>query len=191
MRKEIYIAEPVRRAIIDWMSGVEAERYQLWRKTAADWIVSRLRSAGRSGRWRYMADLLHLLEQPTLRNAFFPPEEEVHPVELARAGDFDQMFDIAELRDGPTNAPALKSGLSACRTAFLLQGARGAKCWPSIYLHARTIRIPGSILSTLCLPRGRLIWQRTRSEAKSCSSASYRQGSVERIARAVLHARLT
>ena len=97
----IYIAEPVRRAIVDWMSGVEAERYQLWRKTAADWIVSRLRTAGRSGRWRYMADLLHLLEQPSLRNAFFPPEEEAPPVEPARADDFDQIFEIAELRDGP------------------------------------------------------------------------------------------
>lgn len=92
----IYIAEPVRRALVDWMSGVEAERYQLWRK-----IVSRLRTAGRSGRWRYMADLLHLLEQPALRNAFFPAEEEAPPVEPARADDFDQIFDIAELRDGP------------------------------------------------------------------------------------------
>jgi Transcriptional regulatory protein, C terminal len=97
----IYIAEPVRRALVDWMSGVEAERYQLWRKTAADWIASRLRTAGRSGRWRYMADLLHLLEQPALRNAFFPPEQEAPPVEPARAHDFDEIFDIAELRDGP------------------------------------------------------------------------------------------
>jgi hypothetical protein len=97
----IYIAEPVRRAIVDWMSGVEPERYQLWRKTAADWIVSRLRAAGRSGRWRHMADLLHLLEQPALRNAFFPPEEEAPPVEPARADDFDQIFEIAELGDGP------------------------------------------------------------------------------------------
>ena len=96
----IYIAEPVRRALVDWMSGVEAERYRLWRKTAADWIVSRLRTAGRSGRWRYMADLLHLLEQPSLRNAFFPPEEEAPPVEPARAGDFDQIFGIVELLDG-------------------------------------------------------------------------------------------
>ena len=91
----------MRRAIVDWMSGVEPERYQLWRKTAADWIVSRLRAAGRSGRWRYMADLLHLLEQPALRNAFFPPEEEAPPVEPARADDFDQIFEITELRDGP------------------------------------------------------------------------------------------
>jgi len=96
----IYIAEPVRRAIVDWMSGVEAERYQLWRKAAADWIVSHLRAAGRSGRWRYMADLLHLLEQPSLRNAFFPPDEEAPPVEPARADDFNQIFEIAELHDG-------------------------------------------------------------------------------------------
>jgi hypothetical protein len=97
----IYIAEPVRRAIVDWMAGVEAERYQLWRRTAVEWIVSRLRAEGRSGRWRYMADLLHLLEQPALRNAFFPPEEEAPPVEPARGNDFDQILDIVELNDGP------------------------------------------------------------------------------------------
>jgi DNA-binding winged helix-turn-helix (wHTH) protein len=104
----IYIAEPVRRAIVDWMSGVEAERYQLWRKTAADWIVSRLRAAGRSGRWRHMADLLHLLEQPALRNAFFPPEEEAPLVEPARAGDFGQILEIAELRNGPDERPRIE-----------------------------------------------------------------------------------
>lgn len=96
----IYVAEPVRRAIVDWISGVDPERYQRGRKTAADWIVGRLRAAGRSGRWRYMADLLHLLEQPALRNAFFPPDEEAPPVEPARADDFDQIFAIAENRDG-------------------------------------------------------------------------------------------
>jgi hypothetical protein len=97
----VYFAEPVRRAIVDWMSSVEPERYQLWRKTAADWIVGRLRATGRSGRWRHMADLLHLLEQPALRNAFFPPEEEAPPVEPARVDDFDQILEITELRDGP------------------------------------------------------------------------------------------
>jgi Transcriptional regulatory protein, C terminal len=121
----IYIAEPVRRALVDWMSGVEAERYQLWRKTAADWIVSRLRTAGRSGRWRYMADLLHLLEQPSLRNAFFPPEEEAPPVETARAGDFDQIFGIAELLDG-LNEPA-RIEVWAKRLPHRFSVARGPK----------------------------------------------------------------
>jgi hypothetical protein len=47
-----------------------------------------------------MADLLHLLEQPALRNAFFPPEEEAPPVEPARADDFDPIFEIVERRHG-------------------------------------------------------------------------------------------
>jgi DNA-binding winged helix-turn-helix (wHTH) protein len=121
----IYIAEPVRRAIVDWMSGVEAERYQLWRKTAADWIVSHLRAAGRSGRWRHMADLLHLLEQPALRNAFFPPEEEAPPVEPARVGDFDQILEIAELRNGPDER--LRIEVWAQRLPHRFSVARGSE----------------------------------------------------------------
>jgi hypothetical protein len=121
----IYIAEPVRRAIVDWMSGVEAERYQLWRKTAADWIVNRLRAAGRSGRWRHMADLLHLLDQPTLRNAFFPPEEEAPPVEPARAVDFGQIFEITELRDGPKERARIEDW--ARRLPHRFSVARGSK----------------------------------------------------------------
>jgi Transcriptional regulatory protein, C terminal len=121
----IYIAEPVRRALVDWMSGVEAERYRLWRKTAANWIVSRLPTAGRSGRWRYMADLLHLLEQRSLRNAFFPPEEEAAPVEPARAGDFNQIFDIAELLDGPNERARIE--VWAQRLPHRFSVARGPK----------------------------------------------------------------
>lgn len=121
----IYIAEPVRRAIVEWMSGVEADRYQLWRKAAADWIVSRLREAGRSGRWRYMADLLHLLEQPALRNAFFPQDEETPPVEPARADDFDEIFEIAELRDGPDERACLQAW--AQRLPHRFSVARGSK----------------------------------------------------------------
>ena len=94
------IAEPVRRALVDWISGVEPERYQRWRKIAADWIVTRLHAEGRSGRWRHMADLLHLLEQPALRDAFFPPEAEAPPVEPARPEDFEQIFAITERREG-------------------------------------------------------------------------------------------
>jgi len=181
----IYIAEPVRRAIVDWMSGVEPERYQLWRKTAADWIVSRLRAAGRSGRWRYMADLLHLLEQPALRNAFFPPEDEAPPVEPAALTISTRSLRSSDLVAAPTSAPAWSSGLSVCRIAFRWRGDRRAKCWPFIYSHARTIRIPGSAQSTHYSPRGRLIWPRIPSKGKSCSSAKCRQGPMNPIRLAV------
>jgi DNA-binding winged helix-turn-helix (wHTH) protein len=132
----IYIAEPVRRAVVDWMSGVESERYHLWRKIAADWIVSRLRTAGRSGRWRYMADLLHLLEQPALRNAFFPPEEEAPPVEPAGGDDFDQIFALAELCDGTDERARLE--VWAQRLPHRFSVARGSEGEVSaFYLFAR------------------------------------------------------
>jgi hypothetical protein len=121
----IYIAEPVRRAIVEWMSGVEPERYQMWRKTAADWIVSRLRAAGRSGRWRHMADLLHLLEQPALRNAFFPPEEEAPSVEPARPDDFEQIFEIVGFGDGPDERARME--IWAQRLPHRFSVARGPK----------------------------------------------------------------
>ena len=177
----IYIAEPVRRALVDWMSGVEAERYQLWRRTAADWIVSRLRTAGRSGRWRYMADLLHLLEQPSLRNAFFPPEEEA-PLSNRHALAISTRFLVSRNSSTDwTSAPASRSGLSVCRTAFPLQEDRKAKCWPSIYSLARTIRIPGWAPSTRFSPHGRLIWPRTLSKVRSCSSARCRRRPMDPI----------
>lgn len=132
----IYIAEPVRRAIADWMSGVEPERYHLWRKTAADWILSHLRAAGRSGRWRHMADLLHLLEQPALRNAFFPPEEAAPPVEPARADDFKQIFEIAELRDGPDESARLKVWAQRLPHRFSVARSPGGEVL-AFYLFAR------------------------------------------------------
>ncbi len=96
----IYIVEPVRQAITDWMSGIDPERYQAWRKTAADWFVSRLRTAGRAGRWRHMADLLDMLDEPSLRNAFFPTDAAAPPIEPAREPDFAQILEIAEADSG-------------------------------------------------------------------------------------------
>jgi len=98
--------------------------------------VSRLRTAGRSGRWRYMADLLHLLEQPTLRDAFFPPEEEAPPVEPAGGDDFDQIFALAELCDGTDERARLE--VWAQRLPHRFSVARGSEGEVSaFYLFAR------------------------------------------------------
>jgi hypothetical protein len=132
----IYIAEPVRRAIVDWMSGVEPERRQAWRKIAADWIVTRLHETGRAGRWRHMADLLHLLEQPAIRDAFFPPDDEGLPVEPARAADFEQILQIVGSQDGPEERARI--GVWAQLLPHRFSVARGSECEVlAFYLFAR------------------------------------------------------
>jgi hypothetical protein len=132
----IYITEHVRQAIVDWMSGVEAERYQAWRKTAAEWIVSRLSSAGPSRRWHYLADLLHLLEEPSLRNAFFPTEVSTPPVEPARDADFNQILDIVESRNGPDERTRVDAWAKRLPHRFsVARGANGEVL--AFYLFAR------------------------------------------------------
>ncbi len=105
----IYIAEPVRQCVVDWMSGVEAERYMAWRSTAANWILGQLRGVSGAGRWRYMADLLHLLEEPVLRNAFFPTDAPAPPVEPARQDDFPAILALAEQRNGPDERACIEA----------------------------------------------------------------------------------
>jgi hypothetical protein len=132
----IYITEPVRQAIVDWMSGVDAERYQAWRKIAADWITGRLRAAGRSRRWHYLADLLHLLEEPSLRNAFFPTDAAIPPVEPAREADFAQILEIAGMRTGADERARVKAWTQRLPQRFsVARGADGEVL--SFYLFAR------------------------------------------------------
>jgi hypothetical protein len=52
---------------------------------------------------------------------------------------FTRFWPLPNSVTAPTSAPASKSGLSVCRTAFPWQGDRRAECWPSISSHARTI----------------------------------------------------
>lgn len=132
----IYITEPVRQAIVEWMSGVDAERYQAWRKIAADWIAARLRAAGRTRRWRYMADLLHLLEEPSLRNAFFPGDAATPAIEPARPADFEQILEIAELRDGTDERTRLQAWAQRLPHRFFVARDSGGEVL-AFYLFAR------------------------------------------------------
>ena len=48
-----------------------------------------------------MADLLHLPRATRSRSAFFPPDTAAPPVERARAEDFEEIRELAGLRDHP------------------------------------------------------------------------------------------
>jgi hypothetical protein len=60
-----------------------------------------------------------------LRNAFFPPEEEAPPVEPARADDFEQIFEIVGVGDGPDERARME--IWAQRLPHRFSVARGPK----------------------------------------------------------------
>src|SRR5438270_80819 len=57
--------------------------------------------ADRTELWRYTADLLYLLENPAVREAFFPTSEYRYAVEPATIEDGDAILDIAVRHDPP------------------------------------------------------------------------------------------
>jgi DNA-binding CsgD family transcriptional regulator len=53
-----------------------------------------LDSIGKAPDWAATADLLHLVQNPVVRDAFVPPAGAQHPVEVARADDQDPVLQI-------------------------------------------------------------------------------------------------
>lgn len=89
-----HLAEPVAQSLAARLASVEPDRHARLRGAAATWISGRLREAGPGERWRYMADLLYLVEQSQVRDAFFPPNVATPPVEPAERRDFPAILEI-------------------------------------------------------------------------------------------------
>ncbi len=86
--------------------------------------VAALRDAGEGRSWAATADLLHLVQNPVIRNAYVPPGDQQHPVEAAVADDLAAVLAITERHDGPAGASVVASWWRSHRADFVV--ARGA-----------------------------------------------------------------
>lgn len=73
---------------------------QLRRRAARVALAEVARAPG----WPATADLLHLVQNPVVRNAFLPPPGQQHPVEAARPDDLATIGAITERFAGPDEA---------------------------------------------------------------------------------------
>ncbi len=58
--------------------------------------------------WRYTADMLYLIDNPVVREAFFPSGSQPLAIEPARAGDAEAMEAIAAAHEGAAAAGLLR-----------------------------------------------------------------------------------
>jgi hypothetical protein len=120
----LVVHETVRAAIAAALRALDPERHQALRRAAWTCLRAEVAGAARAQRWRYMADLLYLVDRPEVRDAFFPPEGDVHGVEPAR----------------PSDGPAI---LAVAR-AFDQGGAAGVEAWWAALPDAfHVVRAPG------------------------------------------------
>ena len=81
------IHDAVREAVALTLRAENPQEYREYRRAAYRHFMSELRSAALSEFWRCTADLLYLLENPVVREAFFPTGAQEYVVEPAQPQD--------------------------------------------------------------------------------------------------------
>ena len=122
-------------------AGHRAARLAAWQALRAESLT-----AGRGDLWRYTADLLYLVEAPSVRDVFFPGGSEVVAVETARRADEETVMAIATRHAGPEEAALLRRWWHALPDSFRV--TRDANNDVSGYLcSARWMDLPPALIA--------------------------------------------
>jgi Transcriptional regulatory protein, C terminal len=96
----VFVHDAVRDSISSYLRSIDPSRHRDLRRAAWRRLRSEVRDAPESDLWRYTADMLYLIANPVVREAFFPSGAQPLAVEPARPHDADAMFEIAGRHDG-------------------------------------------------------------------------------------------
>ena len=83
------------------LQASDPARHRAHRRAAWTRLRAELRTAGRADLWRYTADLLYLVENPIVRDAFFPSGSDELTIEPARAADHAAIAAMSAAQQGP------------------------------------------------------------------------------------------
>ncbi len=93
-RDGLALPDPVRRVVADRLRAADHERYRGYQKAAWRLLRQQLKDSARADLWRCTADIIYLIENPVIREAFFPSESARFSVEPAVPGDETSVFEI-------------------------------------------------------------------------------------------------
>lgn len=103
----LLIHDAVRDAIARSLHASDPSRYLQYRRAAWRQLVAEAESAGSGDLWRYTADMLYLIENPVVREAFFPQYASALTVEVAQPHDDEAITAIIHIHEGGQGARAL------------------------------------------------------------------------------------
>jgi len=117
-RDGLIIHDAVRHSIAARLRALDPERYREYRRAAWQQLRSEVRLAGTSEIWRYTADLLYIIENPVVHDAFFPSDSHLYAVEPSRPEDEHDIKMISQRHDGATIAAVVARWWSAMPESF-------------------------------------------------------------------------
>jgi hypothetical protein len=97
----LVVHDTVRTATSALLRASDPARHRNHRRAAWARLRAELRSAGRADLWRYTADMLYLVENPIVRDAFFPSGTDELTIEPARAADGAAIAALSASQQGP------------------------------------------------------------------------------------------
>ena len=95
--------ELVQQTIAASLQATDPNRYHEYRRTAWQQLSVEAARTAPLSLWRYTADLLYMISNPTVREAFFPSDVRRFIVEPARTEDGPAILDITKLHDSLDN----------------------------------------------------------------------------------------
>jgi hypothetical protein len=117
-RDGLVVHESVRQAVATYVRCTNPVRYREYRRAAWRQLRVEIRTAALAELWRYTADTLYLLDNPVVREAFFPSDEQPVAVEPATASDGRAIRAIAERHEGPASVRLLQRWWAVAPSAF-------------------------------------------------------------------------
>jgi DNA-binding winged helix-turn-helix (wHTH) protein len=114
----LIVHDAVREAIRTDLEAIDPQTCQRYRRAAWQQLNHEAKSAGLGNLWRYSADLIFLINNPSIREAFFPKDVARFYVERANAGDGAAILSIAAAHEGREAALIMEGWWKHLPTSF-------------------------------------------------------------------------
>ncbi len=114
----LHIHGAVQHAIEAHLASIDPSRHLAYRRAAWRCLRAELGRVAPADLWRYTADLLYLIKNPVVREAFFPSGVHRYAVEPAIGSDRAAIEAIARRHEGPEGARLLAAWWAAAPETF-------------------------------------------------------------------------
>ena len=122
-RDGLAVHDAVREALAAELLAADPELHRRSRQLAWRYLSQDARTAPSGELWRCTADLIHLIRNPVVREAFFPRQAVRFAVEPARPDDLGPILDITETHDGSVAASCMERWWRVVPDAFFVMRA--------------------------------------------------------------------
>jgi hypothetical protein len=120
----LVLHDSVQEAIATSMKVSDPSKYREYRRQAWKFYRNEAKIMAQSELWRHSADMLYMIEEPLIREAFFPSTLQPYAIEKAKQEDDHALQDIIRRFEGKEGAKALLNWLTHAREVFFVARAK-------------------------------------------------------------------